>query len=69
MAEYAVIESYAVASTHDAESAVEFLLRFPNGGVSQVQVHESQIRSILDRAKVGDVESLIGLPWTVLNFS
>tara|TARA_B110000444_G_C18692920_1_gene525171 strand:- start:690 stop:899 length:210 start_codon:yes stop_codon:yes gene_type:complete len=69
MTEGAIIESYAVASTHDAESAVEFLLRFPNGGKSQVQVHESQIQPVLDRAKVRDVDSLIGLPWYVLNFS
>lgn len=69
MTDQAIIESYIVTTTHDTESAVEFVLRFPNGGMSQVQVHESLIQRILERAKVDMVDSLIGMPWTVLNFS
>ncbi|OCC23493.1 hypothetical protein MB02_12595 [Croceicoccus estronivorus] len=63
----ATIESIGFAATHDGEFALAVVLRFPNGGTSQVQILNEHLAPVMAKANVSTANELVGMPWCVLN--
>lgn len=63
----ATIESIGFTATHDGEVALAVLLRFPNGGTSQVQILNEDVAKVMAKAQVSTANDLVGKPWNVLN--
>ncbi len=63
----ATIESIGFTATHDGEVALAVLIRFPNGGMSQVQILNEDIAKVMAKADVAAAGELVGKPWSVLN--
>jgi hypothetical protein len=55
--------------THAGETALVVELLFENGGRSKVQIDATFTAKVLERAGVGVVQDLVGLPWRVLDVS
>lgn len=62
----ATIESIGFTATHDGEIALAVVIRFPNGGTSQVQILNEDIAKVMDKAQVAAAGELVGMPWSVL---
>ena len=63
----ATIVSNGFTATHDGEVALAVLLRFPNGGTSQIQVLNEDVAKVMEKARVSTANDLVGLPWSVLD--
>ena len=61
-----VIASAAVAAGHDGQAEIVLALRFPNGAVRSASFSHDAIGRALDRAGITDLDTLVGLPWSVL---
>lgn len=68
MSEVAVacIETAAIVAGHDARAELLVILRFPNGGRSEVRLDEEAARHVLDQAGIADLAALSGRPWDIL---
>lgn len=62
----ATIESIGFTATHDGEVALAVVVRFPNGGSSQVQILNEDIAKVMNKANVSAAGELVGMPWNVL---
>ena len=62
----ATIESIGFTATHDGEVALAVVVRFPNGGSSQVQILNEDIAKVMGKANVSSADELVGMPWNVL---
>ena len=62
----AKIESIGFTATHDGEVALAVVVRFPNGGSSQVQILNEDIAKVMKKANVSAAGELVGMPWNVL---
>ena len=62
----AKIESIGFTATHDGEVALAVVVRFPNGGSSQVQILNEDIAKVMKKANVSAAGELVGMPWSVL---
>lgn len=62
----AIIESIRFTATHDGELALAARLRFPEGGISQVQISGKDVARVMQQAGVASAEQLVGKPWSVL---
>lgn len=62
----ATIESIGFTATHDGEVALAVVVRFPNGGSSQVQILNEDIAKVMNKANVSAAGELVGMSWNVL---
>lgn len=63
----AKIEAIGFTATHDGEVALAVLLRYPNGGTSQIQILSEDVAKVLEKANVTAANDLVGMPWSILN--